>query len=262
MKHADKMILERLGSRLRQQDWIAVAIELAIVILGVFIAMQVSNWNENRIARAGTRQLLEQLKPELAAIAEFGDNARDYYAVTHANAQTAFKGWAGDPAISDDQFIVAAYQASQVRGFGTNGENWALIFGADQIRNIEDPAIRQKLIELMVFNYDNLELAGLATRYREQVRRVIPDGFQARIRSKCGDRRPPGRTQLNILPVRCELDFPDSAAARTASALRSRTDLPEDLRWHESVVATFLFNARTLELHAAELEQLIDRQKN
>jgi hypothetical protein len=46
------MILQRLGTRLRQQDWFAVAIELLLVIAGVFLGIQVANWNEQRKERA------------------------------------------------------------------------------------------------------------------------------------------------------------------------------------------------------------------
>ena len=46
------MILRRVTEHLRRQDWVAVTIEFVIVVLGVFVATQVSNWNEEREARA------------------------------------------------------------------------------------------------------------------------------------------------------------------------------------------------------------------
>lgn len=42
------MILRRVVHRLKQQEWTAIAIELVLVVLGVFIGIQVSNWNEVR----------------------------------------------------------------------------------------------------------------------------------------------------------------------------------------------------------------------
>ena len=39
------MIIQRLGTRLRQQDWLAVTIELLLVMAGVFLGIQMSNWN-------------------------------------------------------------------------------------------------------------------------------------------------------------------------------------------------------------------------
>ena len=44
------MILRRLTDALRKQDWFTVVIETLIVVLGVFLGLQVNNWNEARAA--------------------------------------------------------------------------------------------------------------------------------------------------------------------------------------------------------------------
>ena len=49
------MILRRLTANLRAQNWTSVAIELAIVIVGVFIGVQAANWNQARQERQETR---------------------------------------------------------------------------------------------------------------------------------------------------------------------------------------------------------------
>lgn len=55
------MILRRLAGRLRQQDWLAVTIELVLVIAGVFLGIQVANWNEQRKDRATEAAYLERI---------------------------------------------------------------------------------------------------------------------------------------------------------------------------------------------------------
>lgn len=55
------MILRRVGHALRRQDWATVFVEVVIVIIGVFIGIQVANWNEGRKQRALERQYLERL---------------------------------------------------------------------------------------------------------------------------------------------------------------------------------------------------------
>ena len=42
------MILRRLATAFRKQDWFTVAVETLIVVFGVFIGLQVNNWNEAR----------------------------------------------------------------------------------------------------------------------------------------------------------------------------------------------------------------------
>ena len=42
------MILRRITDAFRKQDWFPVAVETLIVVFGVFIGLQVNNWNEER----------------------------------------------------------------------------------------------------------------------------------------------------------------------------------------------------------------------
>lgn len=58
------MILRRLAKSIRQQDWFTVTLEVVIVVLGVFIGIQVSNWNDARAAEAREGLLLDELRAE------------------------------------------------------------------------------------------------------------------------------------------------------------------------------------------------------
>lgn len=44
------MLFRRISEHLRAQNWLAVAIDFLIVVIGVFIGIQVANWNEARRA--------------------------------------------------------------------------------------------------------------------------------------------------------------------------------------------------------------------
>lgn len=50
------MILRRLATAFRKQDWFTVAVETLIVVFGVFIGLQVNNWNEARQDQAVAAQ--------------------------------------------------------------------------------------------------------------------------------------------------------------------------------------------------------------
>jgi hypothetical protein len=198
------MILQRILNALRARDWAAIGIELSIVVVGVFIGTLVANWNEKRLEKVKTERLLTQIQPELHEFMEFFDSAREYYSVTRSYADVALGGWAGQ-SVPDDQFVIAVYQASQVYGLPNNGENWALIFGAQQLNNIDDLGIRRGLSRVMTANYDDLHFRSVATPYREHVRQVIPIELQEAIRRACGDRTNPGKLAFLSLPRTCDL---------------------------------------------------------
>jgi hypothetical protein len=60
------MILRRIAESIRARDWFTVVIEFAIVVAGVFIGIQVANWNEARKFAAQEQSYLSQLRDEIA----------------------------------------------------------------------------------------------------------------------------------------------------------------------------------------------------
>ena len=110
---------------------------------------------------------------------------------------------------------------------------------------------------MLTSDYGAVEFNAVATRYREQVRHVIPIEIQDAIRVACGDRNTPGKEGVNlvILPATCPLKIEPKAAAATAAALRARPDLVGELRWHMAAVATYLANADALGAPIRELHR-------
>lgn len=58
------MLLRRVIAHLRAQEWTAIAIDFVIVVVGVFIGIQVANWNESRKDRRVEHALLQRLHVE------------------------------------------------------------------------------------------------------------------------------------------------------------------------------------------------------
>ena len=61
------MIVRRLSDAFRKQDWFTVAVEILIVVLGVFLGLQVNNWNEARAEGERSRGYLSRIRAELVA---------------------------------------------------------------------------------------------------------------------------------------------------------------------------------------------------
>lgn len=64
------MILRRLTAALRKQDWVTVVIETLIVVLGVFLGIQLGNWNEARADRQKESVIEKRLLSDFEAIVE------------------------------------------------------------------------------------------------------------------------------------------------------------------------------------------------
>ena len=73
------MILQRLATAVRKQDWFTVLIETLIVVFGVFIGLQVNNWNESNAQRADAEKLLVRLDEEVSSLLDIQKTEYDYH---------------------------------------------------------------------------------------------------------------------------------------------------------------------------------------
>ena len=66
------MLLRSISKHIKDQNWFAIFIDFIIVVIGVFIGIQVANWNEARVETAREQEVLvavlEDLKSDLANI--------------------------------------------------------------------------------------------------------------------------------------------------------------------------------------------------
>jgi hypothetical protein len=73
------MLLRRVTEHAKAQNWFAVALDFLIVVVGVFIGIEVANWNEARHDRQEERryygQLLVDLRADLATLARAEERA-------------------------------------------------------------------------------------------------------------------------------------------------------------------------------------------
>ena len=252
------MIYKRVAARLRAQDWVAIVIELSIVIVGVFIGNQVSNWNQARIEQRDNQRVLRNLKPEIASMIANFATIRTYYDTTSRYAEKALAGWRGDPKISDRDFVVGAYQATQIYVTGVNSDTWSQIYGSDRLRTIDDRAIRKDLSVMMTTDYAAIE-RDVFSEYRRHGREVIPNDVQDAIRDQCGDRSLPGTYGSLFLPPACKLDFPEPRIAAAAAALRAHPELANQLNFHLAAIDTYQLNVATVDTIARDLLHRLDR---
>ena len=248
------MILRRLTANLLAQNRTAIGIEFLIVVFGVFIGTQVSNWNEERIEKREIGRLLEQMRPEIARLRGVTANTRQYYAVTDRFAHTALNGLNGHPKISDRDFVIAAYQASQVNGIASDANNFAQLMGGEQVRKIDHPKLRTAVMRLLNYDFVPVSFLSMQTRYRDGARALIPQSVQEKIRSQCSDYT--STSGLITLPPRCDADLSPAEASAAAAMLRAKPDMIGDLQLHQAAVASFLFHLSRLESRLLDLERL------
>ncbi|MFT5453399.1 MAG: hypothetical protein ACI9N9_002908 [Enterobacterales bacterium] len=59
------MILKRLAESFKNQNWFVVTVEILIVVIGIFIGLQVDDWNQSRKDDTQSQLFLEQLNLDI-----------------------------------------------------------------------------------------------------------------------------------------------------------------------------------------------------
>ena len=62
------MLLRRITKHVKEQNWFAVGLDFFIVVVGILIAFQITNWSEARQQKAQTAQALNSIEAELSIL--------------------------------------------------------------------------------------------------------------------------------------------------------------------------------------------------
>lgn len=65
------MLLRRITQHIKNQNWFAVGLDVIVVIVGIFLGMQVTEWNEERQNRNLEKEYLVRLKANIHTDLEF-----------------------------------------------------------------------------------------------------------------------------------------------------------------------------------------------
>ena len=117
------MILRRLSQSLKEQNWMAIAIEFVLLVLGVFLGIQVANWNQKLAdARLGQEYVM-RLKSDLEKdLASRRDLIAYYAAVLESIERT--DALLADPVSDAKTLVFNAYRATEINFRAPTRATW------------------------------------------------------------------------------------------------------------------------------------------
>ena len=226
------MILRRVIEHFRKQEWTAIAIDFVIVVLGVFVASQVSDWNAARADRARAHEYLQRIGADLDAdIATYKDRLAFWAKVADYGARGLDYAETGEAkGASQWELLLAFFQASQVAEFYTTETTYDELKSAGALGLIADPGLRNDL----ALYYSLGVNPAMAERppYRQHVRGAIPLGVQNYIWKSCYTSDIKARQTMRD----CAAPIDEAAAARVVAALSADAGLMAELRYWMSTM--------------------------
>jgi len=179
------MILRRVMEHVKAQNWLAVALDFVIVVMGVFIGIQVANWNEAQADRQRAFGYLERIRNDLDADLDGYINRVRFWSDVMAQGRLALDYAASDDAdqTADWKILLAYFQASQVGEHVVTDSTYEELKSAGELRLISDPSLRDALAYYYVNS--NNPVMRQQPLYREHVRAIIPIDIQFYVWETC-----------------------------------------------------------------------------
>jgi hypothetical protein len=225
------MAVRRLAARLRAYDWFAAVIELLIVIVGILIALQVSNWNQDRhdqdLAKMYARRLHGELQGDIRAMAltrEFWLKVAGYQDVATDNAENGKlaegSAW---------KTVLAYYQSSQLRPFELQDTTFTELRDAGELRLLGDDDLSKALADY--YRNTGAGMQGEILRhspvYRMQIRGLTPYAVQEYIWAKCWRQRSGADQEL----IDCPSPISEEEAASILASYHADPTVLQNLRF-------------------------------
>jgi hypothetical protein len=227
------MAIRRFRDHVADQNWFAVLIDVGIVVVGVFLGIQASNWNAARIERGELSAYRTQIVGDLIANEqELAERAR-YYRRVRDHALAAMGAIEGSRP-RGEAFLVDLYQASQVSPIRMERSAYDEMLASGMAKSVGDPAIRRRLSAYYA-GTDRLEEATIySTGYRDWIRREMAMAVQRRMRERCSDvvAMSPDGIETITLPPKCRLELAPEVASRAAQELGDNPELMPEIARH------------------------------
>ncbi len=240
------MILRRITEHVKAQNWFAVALDFFIVVIGVFVGLQVSNWNAARLDARQGAVFTERLKADLRIEAWNYDSLINYLQSVQTNADRALSILEGRAEGSDEQLLISAYRATQWAAGVRRRATFDELTSTGSIGLIKDTALRDAAV--LIYNSPATQRAaeeGIESPYRMAFRKLLPVEIQDALGANCGDRFAPiGDYGVirNQLDYDCATGLTPAQINLAAGALRAAPDIIPLLRLRAVNIRTQIGN--------------------
>jgi len=224
------MILRRITEHVKAQNWFAVGLDFVIVVVGVFIGIQVANWNAARQDASAAREYIVRIQEDLLANQQDMKTREQYFARVRNHGIAALNALDDPPESLGEPFIIDSFLASFSLSRPIGRDTYDELLSVGAINTIPDVAVRRRLAEY----YRGITGAELFisqnSTYPDALRRTMSYEAQGSLRSRgCNATFEADEkgTQTANLPENCSLGLSDEQISNAVMKLLEADLEPE-----------------------------------
>lgn len=141
------MIIQRIAKGIRDQDWFVVTIEIMIVVVGIFIGLQVTEWNEGRKERAAIISTYQDLIRDFDAIHEHADTAVIYHRDVTNSLREMLRYIRGEDDTNNSVVLEALARGDTSYTSSSPSKTYRSLVATGKMQHISSKALRDALTE-------------------------------------------------------------------------------------------------------------------
>jgi len=238
--------------------------EIVLVVIGILIALSINSWNENRknenLETIYILRLLDDIEEEESYVQsyiqyntqvnDFANKAVQYF----KNPDLALK--------NSKQSLIDFYQASQITDARQAASTYKELNTSGQINLLSNYELRTSVISFYELDWSNSIVFTIPNKYRENLRSVMPNNIQKKIRTNCGDIFIETKNSIAVeLPKDCQIEIDNEVAKIALNNLLNDSELKKNLNYLIGNMDSKLLLMNNLQRKLNELKTELQQHK-
>jgi hypothetical protein len=143
------IIIDRLARSLRTQNWLALGLEFVIVVFGIFVGLQVDDWNNRRIMLRSEAGYLERLSREVDNNLKIYRETAQWMELSEAALRLYYQSLVGEDAERPTDEVLLGMFCTPGFVSPVSYDNSVLeeMLNSGLLARLQDPSLRKVLAE-------------------------------------------------------------------------------------------------------------------
>lgn len=226
------MIIKRIAESVKALDWFVVFVEVMVVVVGIFIGLQVDDWNKERTFHRTETELLGELKRELdASILLTEGRLSSYKQAAEAGSRSLNFISSGTSCDAECWPVLLDFlHASQWQGVQVRKSTY------ENMRTLGMPSNRAIIDAVEAYlstTRSNVEFYAVLPYYRSLVRRLVPLEVQEHYWEHCYS----AVNGLELYKMDCPMDISTDFISQTVENIVGNEEIkPHLTEWTSSII--------------------------
>jgi hypothetical protein len=207
------MILRRFTKHLSEQNWFAVWLDVIVVVVGIFLGMQVTEWNEDRKETIEEGEYLVRFARDVNIHISLMKNKLEKLNIIYDDELLTLDYLEQQQSkdISNGRLISAFYNSTSIFPYNVYSVTYNELSSSGRMNIINSVKIREALSIFYqdAARFDDIWNIDIKNQYRSSIRSIISPEIQRLVLDTCEITQETDAVNVTNLKADCEIKYDD-----------------------------------------------------